>query len=409
MRIFLVVALATSCCFFLPGGNGEKKADIGKCENIEVPEMPDTPPQWVGAMNHVIGIIGGPASTILGEVFFLLETFSIGGQDPFDWDQYAEDLSQCVEAMIATAILEDSLAECKTKQETIAVNEGYLLEQFDKIDDAPDLNIIIAEIASIIDVITDKMDELWEIFRQGNRPHELYTDFVLDAVTQGAAMSRFAVIAAYKCKGVPQNTITGYANQYADDLQNFYDDVLIESPYGLKYVLENSEFNTWGTNPEEYVYQDNMECEQDTGENGPCSGDYKCIIKDRYRDDHQVGEVDSAGTQYGGCCGRYEADVDEDNQDKCYYIGGFCEDGSEFEDIPDGSQCCLIDEKFRRCYDIEKEGWNYANNCYVYMLDDITFLAGDFVLKMKDDIMAVAEGELEDFDGLCDYFGTRAK
>ena len=78
-------------------------------------------------------------------------------QDPFDWDQYAEDLSQCVEAMIATAILEDSLAECKTKQETIAVNEGYLLEQFDKIDDAPDLNIIIAEIASIIDVITDKM------------------------------------------------------------------------------------------------------------------------------------------------------------------------------------------------------------------------------------------------------------
>ena len=73
--------------------NPLQKADIGKCENIEVPEMPDTPPQWVGAMNHVIGIIGGPASTILGEVFFLLETFSIGGVSTAHCDYTAVSLS----------------------------------------------------------------------------------------------------------------------------------------------------------------------------------------------------------------------------------------------------------------------------------------------------------------------------
>ena len=69
-------------------------------------------------------------------------------QDPFDWDQYAEDLSQCVEAMIETAITEDNLNAAKAIQNLIGEKEGNLLDSLNDLDSSG------SEITAIDDLIS---------------------------------------------------------------------------------------------------------------------------------------------------------------------------------------------------------------------------------------------------------------
>ena len=68
--------------------------------------------------------------------------------------------------------------------------------------------------------------------------HEVFTDYVLDALKQGDAISKFAVVAAYKCKGVPQDMIDIVKDRYFGSLQQNYDNI-IEGKDGMKKVLDD--------------------------------------------------------------------------------------------------------------------------------------------------------------------------
>jgi len=417
MRIILAVALATSCCCFLPGGNGEnvrfspecperqdvgsaRDETIGYCENIESPNLP---PNWLGATSTVLGYLNVPGADALGYVFNLIFQFG----PSFDWNQYACDLGQCVEAMIEVAITDANLNSAKAARQLIANEQGNLLKAFlDDLDDGPDLDsdsVVIKEIEGYIRDIEDGLGDIHALFlAEVNRP-ELFTDYVLDAVIQADTISKFAVVAAYKCKGVPQDIIDGVQKQYRNSLDQNIVDVISGGSTSLKNVLDNSEFSKWGTRPSDYIRQERPIVCDDDGPSGSAQdcggGPFECSIYDDYRMELEVSRIHSNT----GCCGTYDPSYPPDQGDQCYEA--ICEDGSEcVEDDCEwgGGECCLVEAEFGQCDGFEADALYYASTAYEDMMKDIDE-AGEFIQKMRIDIDAVATYPLEDFPGLCDY------
>ena len=76
-----------------------------------------------------------------------LTSFPSSLKNDFDWEQYADDLSQCVEAMIESAITQQNLNDAYQIEIQIAEKEKYLMRAFrEDLDDGSNLDGVIDKI-----------------------------------------------------------------------------------------------------------------------------------------------------------------------------------------------------------------------------------------------------------------------
>jgi len=404
MRVTLIIAIAFAMSFssLLPGGSGNRLKDkdntIGECENLGSNSTVTV--NWRGAFGAVLSAF--ESTVLLGAVFNLMAQFS----KSTNWNEYADDLQSCVQAMIEEAIIEDNLEQAKNAQITIAEQQGLLLDEKFAIvlEEGPNLtptSQVIKDIESIIKEIENRMGDIRILFNSASAKHEKFAEFLLDALVAGDTLARFGVIAAYKCGGVPDAMIRELGESYMsalDDNLKYVCDPEYEN--SMQYILDKSDFGKWGSGSSDLIVDErNSPCECCIGPIiGACVGAYECQVYDRYRAGLEIGSVYD---KYG-CCGN----VGQDETNSCESgADSICEGSGK----PDNCKNCRIEGKFKQCGQWFEDTQAYARTTYDDLLRDISdacTLVGNFrgYINTVINMPAPAPG-----DELCEYFNELKK
>jgi len=271
----LAVLLALSAAP-LPGALGDN--EIGYCENLDSGDDFITV-DWAGVASAIFGILPGPGAEI-GAIFGVISSISRNT----DWEEYMNEVGQCIDAMISEAIEEGNLEDARKKLSQIAVYVDDILDDFGSL--SPDNINAIDDIDKALEQIENLTGDIATLFSgPDGYKHEKFADVFLDALAIEGS-TRMASIVAMHCQEIPQYEFESKADKYIEKIQNRLDKEFQEgNPESIMYQLENSAFYTW---PDTITYDDSesyCDVKPPPGGSNICTGSYICTAVDGYRYD----------------------------------------------------------------------------------------------------------------------------